>query len=374
MSRQRPFHLVVYSDATQLGGAETTLGILLAGLPDHVRVSIVCVNEEVGRWLSGRRPGTTATVLEPISSRGQVREMLATRRALRRLRPDIVQFNLSMASSCQWAIAVAATIRGIDVVVVENASMGTWSAASSRLKRLTARRVAAHLAVGDATARAIEASSGLPRGSIETMYHGVPDVSRDAPREPGAIVHVGRHDPVKAIDVLLEAMVAVDPTVRLVQIGDGELKAGHVALSERLGLSDRVEFRDVEWTARVGDLLSGFELFVLPSRTEGLPVSIMEAMLAGLPIIATDVGSVREEVVEGENAVLVPPDDPRALAAAINELMGDPSRRESMGRRSRELALDRFTADAMVGRYLSVYDRLLSEVRNSGDPPVPSSP
>src|SRR5690606_29748606 len=101
------------------------------------------------------------------------------------------------------------------------------------------------------------------------------------------------------VDVLLQAMVHVDPGTRLVQIGGGPLLEEHKRLAEELGLGDRVEFRDLRWDERVADLMGGFELFVLSSRTEGLPVTVMEAMLAGLPIVATDVGSIREEVTPG---------------------------------------------------------------------------
>jgi glycosyltransferase involved in cell wall biosynthesis len=360
----RPFHLVVYSDAQQLGGAEVTLGLLLGGLPEQVRVSIVCVDDEVGRWLCGHRPGMTHVVVDPIESRSQFGRMRAHRRAFRELKGDIIQFNLSMASSCQWAIAVAVFMPGTKVVAVENSSMGAWSSTSRLLKRVTSPRLRAHLAVGEATARFLEEQSGLARGSIETMYHGVADVPLDVAHdgEGPVICNIARHDPVKGVDVLLDAMPLVDPEVRLVQIGGGPLRDELVARRDRLGLRDRVEFRELPWEDRVADLLAGFDLFVLPSRIEGLPVSIMEAMLAGLPIVVTDVGSVREEVVDGENGLIVPPEDPAALAGAINELMADPDRRARMGQRSREIASERFTVAATVDRYLDVYRRVLAGV------------
>ncbi len=355
----RPFHLVVYSDAAERGGAEMTLAQLIAGLPSQVKVTVVAIDHDVAGFLAGDRPGTATELLEPIASRGQVDRMWRHRRLFTRLRPDIVQFNLSMVSSCQWAIAVALTIPKVRVVVTENASMGAWSATSNRLKRLTSPRLAAHVAVGEATARIIERDAGLTPGSIGTMHHGVADVRRDLPKSPDTILNVARHDPVKGVDVLLKAMVDVAPGTKLVQIGGGELLDDHKAMAVELGLSDRVEFRDLRWDARVADQMAEFALFVLSSRTEGLPVTVMEAMLAGLPIIASDVGSIREEVTPGENGLLVPPDDPAALAAAIDELMADADRRAAMGRRSREIAEECFTLEAMVGRYCDVYRRVL---------------
>jgi glycosyltransferase involved in cell wall biosynthesis len=356
------FHLVVYSDAQERGGAEMTLAQLLAGLPERVRVTIVAVNDDVAEFLSSHRPGTSVELTEPIESKADLRRMLTHRRLFRQLRPDVVQFNLSMVSSCQWAIAVALTLPEAKVLVTENASMGAWSRTSNLLKKLTSPRLAGHVAVGEATARIIEREAGLADGSIGTMHHGVADVRQDVPKAPNTILNVARHDPVKGVDVLLRAMPLVDPSIRLVQIGGGPLLDEHKRLAEDLGVADRVDFRDLRWDERVADLMSGFQLFVLSSRTEGLPVTVMEAMLAGLPIIASDVGSVREEVTDGENGLVVPPDDPKALAAAIDELMADDERRVSMGRRSREVAEQLFTLESMVERYCSVYERILGPV------------
>src|SRR5690606_20441161 len=94
-----------------------------------------------------------------------------------------------------------------------------------------------------------------------------------------------------------------------------------------LGLDDRVELRSPAW----GDMTAAstmwaFDALVLPSRLEGFPVTVVEAMFAGVPVIATAVGSVREQVVPGETGWIVPPEDPAALAGAIAELVADPDR------------------------------------------------
>jgi len=358
--RPRPFHLAVYSDARDRGGAEMTLVQLLAGLPDDIAVSIVAVDESVGEYISDHRPGAAVHLIEPIESRRDVRAMRAHRRLFKSLDADLIQFNLSMGSSCQWAMMVTATMRGQLTMAVENSSMPGWSQSSRRLKRLTSRRLAAHLAVGEATSRILEEGIGLKAGSIETMYHGVADVDRSAPPEPGtAIVNVARHDPVKGVDVLIEAMTMVPRDVRLVQIGSGEVTDELVAQVERLRLTDRVEFRDVDWSQRVADGLSAFAVFVLPSRSEGLPVTIMEAMLAGVAVIATDVGSVREEVLDGVTGRVVAPEDPHALAAAIVDVLEDPARAAAMGVAGRERALAMFTIEATIERYCAVYARLV---------------
>ena len=102
-----------------------------------------------------------------------------------------------------------------------------------------------------------------------------------------------------------------------------------------------------------------YEGLVLPSRLEGFPVTVLEAMFAGIPVIATDVGSVREQIEPGRTGWVVPPEDPAALAHAIEELCGDPARAREMGARGREVALERFTMETTVRAWLDLYDEVL---------------
>jgi glycosyltransferase involved in cell wall biosynthesis len=355
------FHLVVYSDAPTLGGAEVNLSRVLGALPGSIDVTVVGVDRQVVQWLRDHRPGSRGMVLPAITGRDDLVGLWRHRAMFVRLRADVVQFNLSTASSCQWAILAASTVPGIARVVIENSPMGVWSSTSGRLKRLTSRRLAAHVAVGDRTARLIEESSGLPRGSIGTIYHGVPDVGHE-PVERGTeptLLTVARHDPVKGIDVLLDALALVPAPTRLVLIGDGPESDALRRQCHQLGLDDRVEFRPLPWELRASDLMWAYDALVLPSRLEGFPVTIAEAMLAGLPVIATDVGSVAEAVLPGETGWIVPPEDPGALAAAIRELLADPDRAATMGDRARELATERFRIDATVDAYLEMYRRVL---------------
>ncbi len=359
----RPFHLLVYSDAAVRGGAEVTLVALLSRLPRQVRVTVLGVESEVVDWIASHRSGTGTEVLPPISDRSDLAGMRAHRRAFRRLRPDIIQFNLSATWSCQWAMAVALSIPGQRVVAVENSPLASQHATSRRLKRWTSPRLAGHVAVGEHTARMIEGSSGLRPGSIDHLYHGVEVVTHDPPPRSGSEPIVGsiaRHDPVKGIDVLLDALALTTRPSQVVLIGDGPEHGALRARCSALGLDDRVEFREVPWSERARDHLAGFDLFVLPSRLEGFPVTIMEAMLAGVPVVATDVGSVRESVSDGVTGLVVPPEDPGALAAAIDELVGDPGRRRAMGAAGLAEAEERFTLDATVDAYTALWERVLA--------------
>jgi glycosyltransferase involved in cell wall biosynthesis len=149
---------------------------------------------------------------------------------------------------------------------------------------------------------------------------------------------------------------APHPRARLVVVGDGELRDDlHRAVRER-GLADAVVF-----TGRrddVADVLSAFDVFVLPSSTEGLAVTLLEAMAAGLPVVATRVGGNGEVVVDGETGLLAPPRDSGALAACLGQLFADPARGARYGARGRARARARFGVEAMAARYQEIYEGL----------------
>lgn len=357
-----PFHLVVYSDSTELGGAEVVLGRLLGALPAQIRVGVVGVDHEVVDWLRQHRAGTDGTVVTAITGRGDLAGMWRHRQVFARLHPDVLQFNLSTGSSCQWAMVAASTLPDVRRVALEHSSMGVWSATSARLKRLTERRLDAHVAVGERTARLIEQSAGLPQGSIRTIHHGVdpvPAVSADRPGEP-TILNVARHDPVKGVDLLLEAVALLDRPVKVVLVGEGAETQALVAQARRLGIADRVDFRGPAWggTAAAG-IMGSFDLFVLPSRLEGFPVTVVEAMLAEVPVVATDVGSVREQLIDGETGWIVAPEDPPGLAAAIGEALDDPAEAGRRALAGHEFALARFTLTATIDAWVGLYREIL---------------
>ena len=174
----------------------------------------------------------------------------------------------------------------------------------------------------------------------------------------GRIVgNVARLAQQKGHATLLEAAPLVlerHPDVRFAIAGDGELRGERERLSEPLG--DRVVFLGAR--DDVPDLLASFDVFALPSLFEGLCLAVVEAQAAGVPVVATPVGGIVENVVDGETGLLVAPRDARALADAIVRLLDDPELARALAERARPHVLERYAQERMVARTLALYDSM----------------
>jgi glycosyltransferase involved in cell wall biosynthesis len=140
--------------------------------------------------------------------------------------------------------------------------------------------------------------------------------------------------------------------------GGGPLAADLARDAVSRGLADRITFLGSIDEADVAALLGQCRLLVLPSRWEGMPVSVMEAMAAGVPVVAYDVPGVRELVQHDVTGLLAPPGDTNALAALIEQLLADPARAANLGAAGRERVRREFTLAAQVEGHVAAYERL----------------
>ena len=184
----------------------------------------------------------------------------------------------------------------------------------------------------------------------------------DSARPPSAsarpiVLTVARLDPQKNLSDLIRAAAQV-PEARFLVAGEGPMRSALESEIRAHALDGRVEL--LGFRSDVAELLRACDLFVLPSLFEGLPLSVLEAMAAGKPVIASRVGGTDEAVVHGETGILVPPSDPAALARAIRELLADPATAQAYGARGRARVAREFSVDAMVERVSALYDELLA--------------
>jgi glycosyltransferase involved in cell wall biosynthesis len=169
---------------------------------------------------------------------------------------------------------------------------------------------------------------------------------------------VTRFDAVKRLDVLMRAMTLLAPRLPDLAVAFHATREdeGRISrLATDAGFPGRVIF--LQKLARPGGAYRWFDLYVATSRKEGLPLALLEAMGARLAVVATDVPGHRDVVVHDETGLLVPPDDPSAVAEAVAELLGDPARRARMGEAGRRRVAERFAAASMVEKTAEVYRR-----------------
>lgn len=359
-------HLVVYLDSDSRGGAETATATLVGAIDPSMRVTVMGPDAALCAWIASHRPGTATEVVAP-ARRRNLRALRDHRRVLRRLRPDIFQAALTWMPSCVWPLMVAARIPGLVTVAVEHSSLAPQARRMRALTRFVAQRLTARVAVSDSTARDVEVALGLERGSVRTIHNGAapapaPTRSPTTARAAGSPVvgTIARLEAAKGVDVLIDA-IATLPGVSGVIIGAGpDAEALQRAARER-GISDRVEF--VGWSDDARAWLPTFDVFVLPSRLEALPMTIVEAMLAGVAVVSTDVGGVRELIDDGVTGLLVPAGDSSALAAAVKELLDDPFRRGVIAAAGEQRARSEFTSDAMARAYEALYAELITVPR-----------
>ncbi|MFN2468621.1 MAG: glycosyltransferase [Gaiellaceae bacterium] len=209
------------------------------------------------------------------------------------------------------------------------------------------------------TSEADRRGDGRPRSFVVPL--GI-DLERFGAAEPtlekaGPLVgNVARLAEQKGQRYLLEAAARVvgrRPDVRFVLVGEGELRPALETQARSLGLGDRVLFAGAR--DDVPDLLASFDVFAFPSLFEGLCVAVIEAQAAGVPVVATPVGGIRETVVDGETGILVPPRDAEALAAAILRLLERPEEGRRLAAEARRRVRERFSEERMVEETLALY-------------------
>ena len=364
MRSPRRVRLLVFCGATGWGGAEIVLGHLLAALPERYDVELLGVDGTVLARLAERRPGVVPRVLPRIRGRRDLAAMWVHRRAMRRAGADLVHLNLPVPFSDPYTVLGASTLWHTPVVAVTHLPMAPSRPRTDRLMRLTAPRLDAVVGVSARAARQVERILGLPPGDVRVVANGVPEPLGQhrlaVPRGRLVVGAIGRLVRHKGFDVLLRA-VADLPALHVVVVGEGPERQALERLTTELGLGDRVTMPG--WSDETWGHLRSFDVLALPSRQEGLPLVLLEAMLTGTTIVASAVGGIPDAVEDGRSALLVPPDDVAALTGALERLAADELLRGRLAAAAQETGRRDFTVSAMVRAYEDLYDDVLRSAR-----------
>lgn len=369
-------------DSLVPGGAESSLAVLAGLFPSRgIELEVAYLHDRPGLQETLAAAGARLTPLAGRGGRGGwIRSVTAL---VRDRRPDLVHTTLfeadivgrlAGASSRVPVVSSLVSVRYGDV----EPGLRAWRLLGAQVADIaTARLVRRFHAVSSGVADVMARRLLVPRSRVDVVPRGrdpqalgkrTPERTSRARDMLGAssgdrlLLAVARHEYPKGLDVLLRALPSVRAHVagiRLIVAGrEGNQTAALHALAGEVGISDRVTF--LGHRADVAELLCAADLFVLPSRREGFPGAVLEAMALEVPIVATAIPGVSEAVVGGEHAMLVPPENPEALAAAVVAAVSSPE-----ACRERALAAlarfhDHFTVDRAADGMLRFYEAALA--------------
>jgi len=295
--------------------------------------------------------------------------VVAVARELRRRDPDVVHTHSTeagiigrFAAALSGVPAVVHTVHGVPFAADRSTALNRFVLACERRAARHTDRIVAN---GDAIAEEyLDLSIGRP-GQYVTVYSGI-DVERfrmadpamDLPGERPRIAMVGRFVEGKGFEVLLDAVERLDNECSVALVGDGPLADDLAASVEARGLEDVVSL--LGYREDVPNVLAASDVLALSSYREGTPRVITEAMAVGLPVVATDIAGIPEQVDNGRSGYLVSTGDPDALADRLSDLLANPERRRAFGEAARERA-NRFSVERMLSDLDGVYQSVLED-------------
>ena len=280
-------------------------------------------------------------------------------RIMRQEKPDVVHTHLDVI---KYAVA-AAKLAGIEKCV-HTLHTVAHKEAEGRLQKMIngayfRRGWSVPVALSPEVQQTVCDFYGMDKEKVPVIYNGI-DLSKCTPKEnyelsaPVSLVHVGRFDTPKNHDGMLRAFALLlqkYPNIRLHLVGDGDLREDIENLSAELAIQSSVVFHGMQ--SNVHPFLQSADIFILPSRYEGMPMTIIEAMATGLPIVATNVGGIPDMVADGYSALLVDC-DVQAVADACGQLLESQQLREMLGKNAAKES-GRFSARHMAKCYLAHY-------------------
>jgi glycosyltransferase involved in cell wall biosynthesis len=375
--------VVTLCDRLSHGGAERLAAELAMRLDPDRFESTLCISRLVhpAAVFSGDLPRKLQAEIESKGvrfigmSRGRPWDLRPWAPLVRLLRSGSVQvIHGHMLGSNTWAVTLG-RLTGIPVIVTHE---HTWEFSGQPVRRLIDRYIVAArsnmlIAVSEQDRQRMIEFERIPEHAVTYIPNGIEgrapsghDVRSELGIAPDAplVVSVGMMRTQKRFDYLVEAtalLVRRVPNARVLIVGDGPERPSLEALAAELGLGDALLMPGSR--TDIPDILAAADVAAVSSDFEGSPLSVMEYMEAGLPVVATDVGGLASMVHHGEHGLLVPAGEPAALAEAVASLLADPRRGAAMGAAARERRRAEYDLTVMVARVEALYEELLADAR-----------
>ena len=366
---------------TEIGGAERELLLMVDRLPKSGFQPLVACPDRgpLTQELARRGIDVRSAPMPPWRKLFAYPKRAGAVRALREVilavRPALIHVN-----DIWW---VPQTLRAGDTLAIPILAHVRQEIEPGKARRYDLHRLDRVFPVSHRIQQSLEAG-GVLRERLQTLYSGI-DLDAVPAHDDGSgrrrrfgipeaapvVGTVASLFPRKGYDVMLRALPAIAtaaPDVRYVIVGSGDAAYERrlKALVRELGLDHQAHFAGFQDS--VYPCLAAMDVYVHPARMEGFGIAVLEAMAMGKPVVATTAGGLPEIVRDGETGLLVPPDDPDALARAVIRLVQDPLQRRKLGEGGRDRVAAHFTVEAMIGRLASVYRELL------GGAPLPCPP
>lgn len=379
------FHLLEVVTRMDVGGVPAHLLVLLRELRQRgYDITLACNACSADNEAALRQLGIKVVLVDMrrlLSPRADVRGLRQLVALMRRERIDIVHTHMSKAALIG---GIAARIARVPVVVNTAHNLGVvafrsfWARALFWIydKLLLSLTTDAVVTVSARVRKALVGLRLLPAHHVVAIPNGIDDCPLRARSEARAAVLGDANASYPVVGTIarlvwfkgLDALVAAAPRVlhavpdcRFAIFGEGPLLDDLRAQAASLGVAERFLWLGESRDAR--SLLDAFDLFVLPSVSEGMPVTILEAMMAAKAVVATDVGGVGELVDDGQTGRIVPARDPQALAEALIALLQDQTRRQAMGAAGRARATSHFSPQAMAAATDALFRKLAAAKR-----------
>ena len=369
VNKNKVLHIITTGES---GGAQTHLYDLCTHMPDSYK-PLVAMGQKgtLGDKLAQANIPVyiVPSLQREISLFKDGRAYREIRQLINELQPDLICTHSSKAG---FLGRLAARAAGIPAIFTVHGWAFTEGVSSARrflyriLERWAARWTARLICVSDYDFQLARKYKVAAPQRMATIHNGIPpgDYRPAADGDSNAdhkinLIMVARFSPQKDQLLLLRAVseLQIDHPWGVILVGDGPLLP--LARNYTAGLNSRDKIKFLGDRSDVEDLLNQAHIFVLTSHWEGFPITILEAMRAGLPVIASDVGGCREAVADGQTGYLVKPGDSQGLTHYLEELICNRDLRSSMGQAGYERFINNFTADKMVEKTLLVYDEVL---------------